>query len=111
MNARASATSKKLISTLCVVYAVGAVLYSGWLAWAWISDGAIPDLAWWQHLLAPLGIVLGWLGMEMLGIYVANGFTFDETKGSKWRHILGTVGMFLLLAALIIGIPLYQLSK
>lgn len=96
---------------VCVVYFIGVILYSGWLGWTWYKDGYLPDLPWWQHLLAPLGVVAAWLGMEILGIYVANGFVLEEARASKWRHMLGVIGIFLLLAAIVIGMPLYELSK
>lgn len=95
----------------CVVYFIGVLLYSGWLAWKWVFDGLIPDLPWWQHLLAPLGVVAAWLGMEILAIYVANGFALDDARQSKWRHMLCVIAVLLLIAALFIGVPIDQVSE
>lgn len=95
----------------CVVYFIGVLLYRGWLTWKWISEGLLPDLPWWQHLLAPLGIVVAWLGMEILGLYVANGFPLNEASQGKWRPVFGLIAILLLIAAFYIGLPFYQISE
>lgn len=98
-------------AVLVFAYLIGALLYGAHLGWTWFAEGAIPDRPLWKHLLAPVAAVVLWLVLEAIGTYVANGFTFDEVNPSKWRRIAGLIGMFVLLAVVIIGIPLYQISK
>lgn len=98
-------------AVLIFAYFLGAVLYGVHLGWTWFAEGIIPDRPLWIHLLAPVAAVVFWLVVEVIGIYVGNGFTFDERKRSKWRRAVGLIGLFVLLTVVIIGIPFYQMSK
>lgn len=102
---------RKSFTLVCAMYLIGTVLYSGLLGWKLFADGIIPDREWWQHLLAPFVIAFAWLAIEAIGNFVGNGFTFNDVTQTKWRRKAGIIGMFFLLAAVLIGIPLYQISK
>jgi hypothetical protein len=92
-----------------IVYVYGAILGIIGFAWSWFSDYDLPRLEWWQFVLAPLAIGVVALAVEALGTFVASGFTFGHTE-SRSRLMAGKVAFVLLLLALLVGLPMYQIS-
>ncbi len=92
-----------------LVYAYGAFLGVVGLVFSWLWDRGIPQLQWWQFLLAPFAIGLAAAALEGLGTFCASGFTFGQTE-SKARLIVGKVAIIVLLLVLLLGIPMYKIS-
>lgn len=93
-----------------ILYAYGAFLGTIGMAWSWLEDRGVPQLLWWQFLLAPFVIGATAVALEGLGTFLINGFAFDQTE-SKVRVELGKAVLVALLLVLVIGLPIYHMSQ
>jgi hypothetical protein len=92
-----------------ILYAYGVFLGVIGVAWSWLGDRSLPQLLWWQYLLAPFAIGAVAFALEGLGTFCASGFTFGYTE-SKVRMAAGKTSMVVLLVALLLGWPMYRIS-
>lgn len=92
-----------------ILYAYGAFLGAIGLAWSWLGDRGVPQLLWWQYLLAPFAIGAAAFALEGIGTFCADGFTFGYTE-SKARLVAGKVALVVLLLALLLGWPMYRIA-
>lgn len=93
-----------------LAYFYGAVL--GVLALLWeaaFRDGP-PKWAWWQYLLAPLGIGCFAMGSAWLVEKLQAATGFGRAGVSRGRHARHLVVLFVVLALLIIGPAMYKLA-
>lgn len=97
-------------SLIGILYAYGAFLGTIGLAWSWFEDRGVPQLLWWQFLLAPFVIGATAFALEGLGTFLTNGFAFDKS-GSKLRVELGKAALVVLLMMLLIGLPAHHMSQ
>ena len=93
-----------------MVYAYGAFLGAFGLVWSWFWDRGTPQLQWWQFLLAPFAIGAAALALEGLGSFCGRGFTFGHTE--SWARLAtGKIAIVVLILALLVGWPMYQISQ
>ena len=92
-----------------ILYAYGAFLGVIGVAWSWLGDRSVPQLLWWQYLLAPFAIGAVAFALEGLGTYCAGGFTFGHTE-SKVRLAAGKAAIVVLLVTLLLGWPMYRIA-
>jgi hypothetical protein len=90
-----------------VAYIYGIVLVAIALAWdlLTVSQHRLPELEWWQYLLAPLGIGLGAFALEWIGTQLTKG---DDVAHPLWKRVPRLLVMFLFLFALILGPVFYK---
>lgn len=100
-----------LLIYAAMAYGYGLVIGSFVLAWDWLVRDRVPSLEWWQYIFAPFAIGLIALMLEAAGTSV--GRTFGEGKSGqpKWKHAAALIVMFLLMAALMLGLAFYQFSS
>lgn len=97
-------------SAAAVVYCYGALLSAFMLGWSWLIRHEAPDLPWWQWVLAPLLVGLTALTLEGVGTFLSNGFSLSSSP-SRGRRIAGGAALFIALVLLVVGWPMYQLSR
>lgn len=93
-----------------MVYAYGTFLGTIGLVWSWFWDRGMPQLQWGQFLLAPFAIGVTALALEGLGSFCGRGFTLGHTE-SWMRLAAGKIVIVILLLALHVGWPMYQISQ
>jgi len=89
---------------IAFVYGYGALLGAFTFAWSWITDGGLPQLRWWQFLLAPLAIGLVALVLEAVGIFLSNGFSLERVESAS-RLTAGKVALVAVMLLLVLGWP------
>ncbi len=101
---------RNAIAFLAFTYAFGTVLgVIGFVMSAFGNRGHY-DLQWWEFLLAPFAIGGAALMAEAIGTFCASGFNFGHTA-SPTRQLAGKITIIALLIALVIGWPMYKLSR
>ena len=95
---------------IAFAYGYGALLGALTLAWFWMTRRDIPQLTWWQYLLAPLAIGLGALMLEALGMFLSNGFSMKPVNSAP-RRTAGNVALVVAVLLLVLGWPIYQMSQ
>jgi hypothetical protein len=95
---------------VAVAYAYGAVLGCLSLLWSRAVGRGMPQLEWWQYLLAPLAIGAVAFVLEAVGSFIANGFTSGQTASSA-RLTAGKVALIALLVLLLVGWPMFQIAQ
>ncbi len=85
----------------------GVVLAVIALAWDLLTVTPIrlPEMEWWQYLLAPFGIGLVAFALEWVGTQLTKG---DDVAHPLWKRLPKLLVMFLFLIALILGPAIYK---
>ena len=95
---------------VAVAYAYGAMLGCLSLLWSWAVGRGMPQLEWWQYLLAPFAMGAAAFVLEAAGTFLANGFTSGQAASSA-RLTAGKVALVALLVLLLVGWPMYQIAQ
>ena len=95
---------------VAVAYAYGLVLGCLSLLWSWAVGRGMPQLEWWQYLLAPFAMGAAAFVLEAAGTFLANGFTSGQAASSA-RLTAGKVALVALLVLLLVGWPMYQIAQ
>jgi hypothetical protein len=95
---------------VAVAYAYGFVLGCVSLLWSWAVGRGMPQLEWWQYLLAPFGIGAAAFVLEAVGTFLSNGFSSRQAVSSA-RLTAGKVALVALLVLLLVGWPMYQIAQ
>jgi hypothetical protein len=96
---------------LGLAYFYGALLGAAGLAWETLFRDGPPRWAWWQYLLAPLGIGSFAIGAEWLVQKVQDSTGFGAQGLPQSKHALHLVILFVVLALLIIGPAVYKVAN
>jgi len=101
-------TGRWVLMAAFVAYAYGALLGLFALAWDWLVRDSLPNLQWWQWLLAPLGIGLAAMALEGIGTLITKG---DDIAHPTWNRAIRVVALFVVLAALILIPTFYGIAN
>ena len=96
---------------LCLTYFYGLILGGLSLAWQVLFRSGLPELSWWQWLLAPLAIGATAMGGEWLVQKLRESTGFGEYGKSKSKRLLHLGILFVVLAVLIIGPAVYNVAN
>ena len=92
-----------------ILYTYGVCLGVIGIARYWLWDHGVPQLQWWQYLLAPFAIGAVAFALKGMGTFCAGGFSFGHTE-SKARLVAGKVAMVVLLVTLLLGWSMYRIA-
>src|SRR5437899_1350022 len=96
---------------VCIAYLYGLVVGVLALVWDWLFAHRLPDWTWWQFALAPLGIGVVAVALELGGEYLGYGFSTGRPAPSKWKQSVGAVVLFVFLVVLTIGPAFYKIKN
>jgi len=106
MNNRQSA-GRGLLQTTVFIYLYGTVLGLFALAWEALFRDGLPELEWWQYLLAPLGIGIVAFALEGATELITRG---DNVKSPTWKRSVRLLFLFLFLIVVILGPAFYKIG-
>jgi hypothetical protein len=98
------------VSLLIGAYAYGLLLGGLSLAWRLLSQNGVPQMLWWQWLLAPLGIGCVALVVEWSFQVLQDRTGFGAETHSRSTKFLHLVVLITVFAALIIGPAIYGIA-
>jgi hypothetical protein len=102
-------TLKVVAIILTAIYLVGAIYWGADVLLAWFRGGTLPSGKWWHLVIAPVAIGLVVVVLQAIGHFLDNGFSFAATQ-SQFRQRAGEATIVLLMIAIAIGWPLYQIA-
>ena len=101
---------KHIGTGVAFVYGYGMLLGIFGFIWSWAAGRNVPQLTWWQLLLAPFAFGIGALALEALGTFLFNGFSFKRVQSTP-RLTAGKVAVVVFMLLLVIGLPMYLMSQ
>ena len=94
-----------------LAYFYGLILGGFSLAWQVLFRDGLPSMTWWQWILAPLAIGIAAMGGEWIVQKLQDSTGFGEYGESESKRVIHLVILFVVLAALIIGPAIYQVTN
>ena len=86
-----------------ILYAYGLLLAMLGGGWVYVIGRESPPVPWWALAMAPLGIGVAALLLELLGDWLMNGFAKTDVGHPRWRRGVGLALLVALLAVLLFG--------
>jgi hypothetical protein len=110
MAASTRPTIVAIVGFFALAYASGLVLGALALLWHVSFRDGLPQMTWWQWLLAPLGIGLLSIGGEWVVQKLQDITGFGAVGQTRGKRVLHLLILFLVLALLILGPAFYNIA-